>query len=102
MKKCSRYEALFTFANEADFKKHLDECDCCRAEQDRMDRVSALIAEAAPAFKQRQTVTQSLKAASILFAVLIAGVSFNLHGEALSAEDLGFPVDSYGLIMVDG
>ena len=24
-----------------------------------------------------------------------------MYGEALSAEDLGFPVDSYGLLMVD-
>ena len=50
--------------------------------------------------------------AAALFIVLFAGtfgfVYTNedlsdslMYGETLTAEDLGFPVDSYGLLMVD-
>jgi hypothetical protein len=95
-KKCSKYEALFVFGNEAALKEHLETCADCRAEQEMMDKVSALIKEA------RFKPASKLKAACILAAILIAGISFNLPGnQTLSAEDLGFPVDSYGLIMVD-
>ena len=44
----------------------------------------------------------------LIFSSLTAGVVVNdedmmdtlRYGETLSAEDLGFPVDSYGLLMV--
>ncbi len=100
-KKCSRYEALFTFADEAVFKEHLATCEDCRAEQELMDKVSALLKEVKPA--KHVLVSRPapwLKAACFLAVVL--GLTFGLHGsEPLSAEELGFPVDSYGFIMVD-
>ena len=45
----------------------------------------------------------------LLFSTLTAGIVVSnddildslKYGDTLSAEDLGFPVDSYGLLMVD-
>ena len=38
--KCTKYEALFTFSDEKDFFKHLDECEDCRAEHEKMNKIS--------------------------------------------------------------
>ncbi len=102
--KCSKYEALFTFAGDDEFKSHLETCKDCRAEHERMNKVSELLKEVKPAFA-RQKSQLKLKAACFLLAALFTGAFFNanyLSGQTISAEDLGFPVDEYGLIMVDG
>ena len=111
--KCSKYEVLFTFLNEDEFKKHLDECEDCRKEQVKMDRVSELIREVKSEYIERRKNFARLKIACAAFAVLLSGtvlgvINFNTdisdtirYGQTLSVEDYGFPVDSYGLIMVD-
>ena len=111
--KCSKYEALFTFLNEDEFKKHLDVCEDCRKEQVKMDRVSELIREVKSEYIERRKNFARLKIACAAFAVLLSGtvlgvINFNTdisdtirYGQTLSVEDYGFPVDSYGLIMVD-
>ena len=112
-KKCDKYDALFTFATEEVFQKHLAECEDCRREHERMQRVSELISEVKPQFSQRKDKYRYLKVACVLFMVMLGGASFEafdsqfgivetvIYGEQLTAEDLGFPTDSYGLIMVD-
>lgn len=112
--KCKKYETLFTFADERTLKKHLALCEDCRDEQKTMDRVSDLIKEVKPYFKQKKKeYNNNLIAACILFALVIGGASAGVlglnpditdtvkYGTTLSAEDLGFPVDSYGLLMVE-
>ena len=37
--KCSKYEALFTFSSEDDLRKHLEECEDCRAEEAKLENV---------------------------------------------------------------
>ena len=44
-KKCDKYEALFKFADEETLMAHLAECEDCRAEHEKMQRVSELIKE---------------------------------------------------------
>ena len=112
-KKCNKYEALFTFGTEDEFQKHLAECEDCRREHERMQRVSELIAEVKPQLTKRNDKYRHLKVACVLFMVMFAGVSFEtadkqfgivetvIYGEQLTPEDLGFPTDSYGLIMMD-
>lgn len=112
-KKCTKYEALFTFADANNLKKHLKICEDCRQEQQEMDNVSNLIKEVKPYLKQNKQDKTKIKAACILFALIIGGASLGLigtnedfvdhlrYGESLSAEDLGFPVDAYGLLLVD-
>ena len=46
--KCTKYEALFTFANEETLRQHIETCEDCRKEQEKMDKVSELIGEVKP------------------------------------------------------
>lgn len=111
--KCTKYEALFTFADEITLNKHLKICEDCRNKQAEMDKVSDLISEVKPFYKKKKTTFNNLKVACILFALVIGGASVGVvgtnqdvmdyikYGETLSAEDLGFPVDSYGFLLVE-
>lgn len=110
---CKKYEALFTFADKDELEKHLSECEDCRKEQEVMDRVSALIQEVKPALIAKRKSAAKLKIACAAFAIVLSGVTLGVinfnsdvsdilrYGQTLSVEDYGFPVDSYGLIMVD-
>jgi len=111
--KCTKYEALFTFASEEDFIKHLAECKDCRKEHEKMQKISSLVQEVKPYYKKKRKDSRMLKIACsmLLFAFLGTGIglmNYNTdisdtikYGTTLSAEDLGLPVDSYGLIMVE-
>ena len=110
--KCTKYEGLFVFSDEETLKQHLEECEECRVEQEKMDRVSDLIDEVKLYYRAKNKKRPKLRAACamflLLFSTLTAGIVVNdedmidtlRYGETLSAEDLGFPVDSYGLLMV--
>jgi len=111
--KCNKYEAYFTFANEETLAKHLQECEDCQKEHDNMKKVSALLKEARPVLRQRRKNAVRMKVACVALAAFISGVSFNQldqqydlvgnlrYGDSISLEDMGFPVDSYGFLMVD-
>ncbi len=112
-KKCTKYEGLFIFADEKTFEKHLSECPDCQAEHEKMQNISKLLQEVKPVFVQRRKRTAQLKIACAICAMLLSGtvmglVNFNTdisdtikYGSVLCAEDLGLPVDSYGLILVE-
>jgi len=109
--KCDKYEALFTFGDDETLLRHVNECSDCMAEHEKMQRVSDLLKEVKPVFKKRKQ--NMLKAACVVFAVFIfGGISLNEINQTydvighlkygdMSIEDYGFPVDSYGLLMVD-
>ncbi len=111
--KCTKYEALFTFADEKTLQEHIANCPECKAEHERMQKVSELIQDAKPYFVQKRRDFAKLKAACALFVMLLSGTTLGVinlntdisdtirYGTTLSAEDLGIPVDSYGLVMVD-
>ena len=111
--KCTKYEALFTFASEEDFQKHLTQCEDCQKEHEKMQKISSLIQEVKPYYKKKRKDSRMLKIACslLLFAFLGTGAALMTYdtdisdtlkyGTTLSAEDLGLPVDSYGLIMVE-
>lgn len=112
-KKCNKYEALFTFSPEEELREHLKTCEDCRKEQALMDKVSNLIQEVKPEFIRQRQSTAKVKAACAACAILFCGATLGVinlntdiadtirYGQVLSIEDYGFPVDSYGLIMVD-
>ena len=52
--KCSKYEAYFTFASEEDFQKHLEECEDCRKEHEKMQKISSLVQEVKPYYKKKR------------------------------------------------
>ncbi len=111
--KCQKYEGLFIFGDEKDFLSHIETCGDCRAEHERMKKVSALIQEAAPQLRKKRQQFARLKLACASFVLILCVstlgiVNLNtdihdtlLYGQTLSVEDYGFPVDSYGLIMVN-
>lgn len=113
-KKCSKYEGLFTFSDEETLAKHLEECEECRLENEKMKKVSELLSEVKMYYrardKKKRTSFRAACAAVFLgISLFSAGIFVTnedltetlMYGDTLSAEELGFPVDSYGLIMVD-
>lgn len=113
VKKCIKYEALFTFGNDDALKRHVETCEDCANEQVLMDKISGLLNEVKPYYKNQRRKTAKLKMACAVMAILFSGtvlgvVNFNSdvsdtikYGTTLSADDFGFPVDSYGLLMVE-
>ena len=111
--KCSKYEGIFVFSDEETFNRHLSECEDCASEHKKMQRVSELIDEVKFYYYKKNRKIRKIKAVcAVLFLVFFSaffGVISNdgdladalMYGDTLSAEELGFPVDSYGLLMVD-
>ena len=111
--KCTKYEALFTFRDEEELNEHIQECEDCRLEHEKMQKVSSLLQEVKPYFKERRKNLAKIKVACALFMLMFSGTTLGViifntdisdtlkYGSALSSEDLGLPVDSYGLIAVE-
>ncbi|MBR6099467.1 zf-HC2 domain-containing protein [bacterium] len=111
--KCKQYEGLMTFGDEERLLAHIETCEDCRAEHERMARVSELIQEVAPSIKEKRRNNARLKMACasfalVLFVSTLGVVNFNtdihdtiMYGQTMTLEDYGLPVDSYGLIMVN-
>ena len=112
-KKCSKYESLFIFSDEKTLQEHINTCEECRAEHEKMEKVSDLLKEVKLYYKGKKRSFKKLKAVCAAFFLVIftttGTVLYNdtdvvdslMYGETLSAENLGFPVDSEGLLMVD-
>lgn len=113
--KCSKYEELFISASQEELEKHIQECEECRKEHDSQQKVSSLLDEVKMYYyaKRKKRMARLRAACAVMFMVFsLASVGgFALtnddlldtlkYGDTLSAEDLGFPVDSDGLLMVD-
>ena len=114
--KCSKYEELFiSTSSEEELEKHIQECEECKTEHESQQKVSSLLDEVKMYYyaKRRKNIARLRAACAIAFLVfsLVSVGGFALtdddlmdtlkYGDTLSAEDLGFPVDSYGLLMVD-
>ena len=111
--KCSKYEGLFVFSDEKTLNEHLKECPDCRAEHEKMQKVSDLLDEVKFYYKLKSKRIRKLRAVCALSFIMFFTAGFGvlsndsdladalMYGETLNAEDLGFPVDSYGLLMVD-
>ena len=111
--KCDKFQSLFIFSDEK-FKKHLEECEECRIEFEKFNKLSDIIQEAKPLYFKKRNNQYKLRAAMGMSLLLLAGTfmvamdynSFGIadrikYGETLCAEEYGFPVDSYGFILVD-
>lgn len=111
--KCKKYESLFVFRSSEELNSHIESCEDCKLEDEKMKKVSSLIQEVKSHYIAKKQIMMRVKAACVLFIFIFAGAGFGLvnlntdisdklkYGTTLSAEDLGLPVDSYGLIMVE-
>ena len=113
--KCSKYEELFISASVEELEKHVQECEECKAEHEAQQKVSNLLDEVKMYYysKRKKRIARLRAACAIMFMVFslasVGGFAITnddvldtlKYGDTLSAEDLGFPVDSDGLLMVD-
>ena len=111
--KCTKYEALFTFADEKTFQEHLETCKDWQDKKKKMNAVSELIKEVRPHYLKRKKDMAKLKIACAVFAMCLSATTLGVinlntdisdtikYGTTLTAEDLGFPVDAYGFVMVE-
>ena len=113
--KCSKYDELFISSSPEELEKHILECEDCRAEYETQQKVSSLLDEVKMYYyaKRKKRIARLRAACAVMFMVFsLASVGgFALtnddlmdtlkYGDTLSAEDLGFPVDADGLLMVD-
>lgn len=111
--KCTKYEALFTFSDEQTLMEHIKTCPDCKAEHEKMEKVSELIKEVKPYFTKKREDFAKFKIACAVCAMFLSATTLGIinlntdisdtikYGSTLTAEDLGFPVDSYGLVMVE-
>lgn len=112
-KKCSKYEGLFVFSDEETLMQHVEECEDCRLEHEKMQKVSDLIGEVKFYYKSKKQKLRKLRAICAALFLVVFSTTFCIvtmdddltdtlvYGNTLTAEEYGFPVDSYGLIMVD-
>ncbi len=112
-KKCTKYETLFTFRTDQELQEHIAQCPDCAIEAEKMKRVSELIQEVKPYYLKKRRKTLVMKVACALMLFMLSGITLGVvtmstdvsdtlrYGTTLSSEDLGLPVDSYGLIMVE-
>ena len=113
MDKCTKLEELFVNGTEEEIRSHIEVCEDCRREYEKINRVSSLIQEVKPHYlRKKQLIRKIQKIAAVfifaIFTATTAAVYMNedlsdtlMYGDTLTAEDYGFPVDSYGLLMVD-
>ena len=118
--KCNKFESLYIFRSDAEFKEHIKGCPDCQAEQEKMDKVSELLQEVRPYYiHQSKQVSIRLKVACILFLGLLTCLSVayfiqltdlniteNSYYSSESVQntttnEYGIPLDSYGLITVN-
>lgn len=117
MKKCNDFEKYFTSDNEAEFKEHIKNCPDCKAELEKMEKVSSLIKEAIPLIRRREmrVRTRIMATAASFFVAFAAFFTIQfvnpnsfinetlayLQYSDYSYEQMGLPVDDMGFIMVD-
>ena len=59
--KCTKYEALFTFRSQEELEQHIQECEDCRLEHEKMLKVSELLQEVKPYYKEKEKILQKSK-----------------------------------------
>ena len=111
MKKCNKFQQYFIFANNDDFQKHLEECPDCRAENAEFEKISELVKEVKFVYKQKKRNNLMAKVAclsmlmmftfSFSFVNSMGNFDYYSYSEETIIDEMGMPVDDYGLFMVD-
>lgn len=112
-KNCNKYEILIKCNNEEELLTHIEKCQICKAEHEKINAVTGLIQEAKPYYLKQKQKAQKLKIACVMLFTLFTGVSAGIlnntydiidtlsYSDEITLEEMGFPTDDYGLLMVD-
>ena len=114
MRKCNKFQEYFIFSNKEDFQKHLLECPDCAEQNAEFEKISELVKDVKFVYKKRKKNTLITKVAC-LSALMMFTVSVSLmnnigyffddsyfeYSQSTVIDEMGMPIDNYGLIMVD-
>jgi len=117
--KCGKFEELFIKEDETELLEHIKTCKECAVEYENMQKVSNLVKEVSFTFRKdlrkRHAKTKILSIAAVFFTACLTffAIQFTnpnsylndtiayIKGYDYTYEQMGLPVDDYGLIMVD-
>ena len=111
--KCNKYEILTNFGTEEELLSHISQCEDCQNEHNKMLAVSKLIQEAKPYYLKQREKIKKMKIACVMLFTFFSGTAFGIldtnykiidtlsYNDGVTFEDMGFPTDEYGFIMVD-
>ncbi len=105
-KKCEGFKEQFINLNENELYEHIQTCESCRIEYLEMQKLSEVLKTVKPYYIKKQNIIKTFKTAAILTLTIFTGfmatyLTGTYHQNNLSFDDLGFPTDEYGFILVD-
>ena len=68
--KCSKYEGLFVFSDEKTLLEHVENCPDCKAEHEKMQKVSDLLSETKFYYRQKNRVVRKIKAVCLALCLI--------------------------------
>ena len=113
-KKCNKYEGLFIFRNDEELNEHIQNCEECKKEHEKHQKISALVKEVAPVYLRKKEREKNLfiKRIACCFVILSLVTTFagykvydsycyqaNLDDE-YCISTLGLPIDDYGFFEI--
>ena len=114
MKKCDKYQTYFLFKTEEELLEHIKECPDCAEEHAKMQNVDNLVREVKTIYKNKKKNYLLAKVAcfsALMMFTLTVPMLNNFYVlseyeyieyiENSIVDEMGFPVDGYGLIRVD-
>ena len=101
---CKKFEELFIKEDETELLEHIQNCEECKEEYEKMIKVSNLVKEAKPLFKKENKLKQNFALAMVASVTVCSLTGFLLlswlpyyNYDSAIASDI-YPTDEYGLI----
>ena len=101
---CDKFEKLFTQEDETELLEHIQSCEECKREYEKMKAVSGLLKEAKPLFRKekfrRRKIAMTMVAGVTFFSLtgflLMSWLPYYEYDQTSVSEI--YPTDEYGLI----
>ena len=85
--KCTKYEGLFVFSDEETLNKHIEECDDCKLEHEKMQKVSNLLSEVKFYYRSKKRRAMKLKAICALLMFMFFSATFGVVSISVFSYD---------------
>ena len=114
-KKCDKYEGLFLFRKEEELLEHIENCQDCKQEYEKHQKISSLVKEVAPVYlakkeKEKNTFVRRVACCFVILTIVISfagykaydNYSFQANMEEESCiSNIGLPIDDYGFFEIN-